>query len=91
MKRVIAGIDARDTNRAADRLGAFDKPALIAWSREDKLFKPAHAERLGAGPARRPLEWIDDACTFSMEDNPAQLAELIAGFVREPVRAASSV
>ncbi len=46
VKRVIAGIDTADLNRAADRLGGFDKPALIAWSREDRLFKPAHAERL---------------------------------------------
>ena len=89
VKRVIAGIDTRDTNQAADRLGEFDKPALIAWSREDKLFKPAHAEALAKDLPDARLEWIDDAYTFSMEDNPARLAEAIAGFVREPARAAS--
>ena len=84
VKRVIAGIDKADLNRAADRLGGFEKPALIAWSREDKLFKPAHAERLAADLPNSRLEWIDDARTFSMEDNPAQLSERIARFVREP-------
>ena len=74
VKSVIAGIDKRDTNRAADRLGSFDKPALIAWSREDRLFKPAHAEALAQDLPDARLEWIDDAYTFSMEDNPA-LAE----------------
>lgn len=87
VKRVIAGIDRADLNRAADRLGGFEKPALIAWSREDRLFKPAHAERLAQDLPNARLEWIDDARTFSMEDNPAQLAERIAGFVREPVAA----
>lgn len=89
VKRVIRGIDTADLNRAADRLGGFDKPALIAWSREDKLFKPAHAERLAKDLPNARIEWIDDARTFSMEDNPAQLAAAIAGFVREPVRAAA--
>lgn len=89
LKRVIVGIDKADLNRAADRLGGFEKPALIAWSREDKLFKPAHAERLAQDLPNARLEWVDDARTFSMEDNPAQLAELIAGFVREPVGTAA--
>ncbi len=31
------------------------------------------------------LEWIEDARTFSMEDQPEQLADLVAGFVREPI------
>ena len=89
VKRVIAGIDSADLNRAADRLGGFDKPALIAWSREDRLFKPAHAERLAQDLPNARLEWIDDARTFSMEDNPAALAELIAEFAREPVAVAA--
>ena len=89
-KRVIAGIDKADLNRAADRLGGFEKPALIAWSREDKLFKPAHAERLAQDLPNARVEWVDDARTFSMEDNPAQLSELIAGFVRQPVPAAAA-
>ena len=87
VKKVIAGIDTADLNRAADRLGGFDKPALIAWSREDRLFKPAHAERLAQDLPNARLEWIDDARTFSMEDNPGRLAELIAEFARQPAGA----
>ncbi len=90
VKRVIAGLDKADLNRAADRLGGFEKPALIAWSREDKLFKPAHAERLAQDLPNARVEWVDDARTFSMEDNPAQLSQLIAGFVRQPAPAAAT-
>lgn len=87
LKRVIRGIDKRYTNEAADRLGTFDRPALIAWSREDKFFKPEHAERLADELPTARLEWIDDSRTFSPEDQPARLAELIGDFVREPAPA----
>ena len=87
VKRFIKGIDKRYSNEAADKLGGFEAPALIAWSREDKFFKPEHAEALAKDLPNARLEWIDDARTFSMEDNPEALAELIAGFVREPARA----
>lgn len=90
LKKVIRGLDKRHTNEAADRLGAFDRPALIAWSREDKFFKPEHAERLAQDLPRARLEWIEDSRTFSPEDQPARLAELIAGFVREPAGAAGA-
>jgi pimeloyl-ACP methyl ester carboxylesterase len=79
LKRVIKGIDARYTNEAADRLGEFDKPALIAWSREDRFFKPAHARQLARDLPNAKLEWIDNARSFSPEDEPGRLAELIAG------------
>jgi pimeloyl-ACP methyl ester carboxylesterase len=87
-RRVLKGLDKRYTNEAADKLGGFTKPALIAWSREDKFFKPAHAERLARDLPIARLEWIDDARTFASEDQPDRLAELIAGFAREPAPSA---
>jgi len=84
LKRVIRGLDTRYTNEAADRLGQFDKLALIAWSREDRFFKPAHAQRLAHDLPNARLEWIENARSLSPEDEPARLAELIANFVREP-------
>jgi pimeloyl-ACP methyl ester carboxylesterase len=86
LKRLIKGIDTRYTNEAADRLWQFHKPALIAWSREDRFFKPAHAERLAQDLPNAQLEWIENARSLSPEDEPDRLAELIAGFVREPRR-----
>jgi pimeloyl-ACP methyl ester carboxylesterase len=83
LKRVIQGIDTRYTNEAADRLKEFDKPALIAWSSDDRFFKPAHAERLAQELPNARLEWIENARSLSPEDEPSRLAELIADFVRE--------
>ena len=90
LKRVIKGMDARYTNEAADRLAEFDKPAMIAWSREDRLFKPAHAQQLAQDLPNARLEWIDHARTFSPEDEPGRLAELIAGFARGPTSSATA-
>jgi pimeloyl-ACP methyl ester carboxylesterase len=86
IKAVIGRLDKRYTNEAADKLSGFPKPALIAWSREDRFFKPAHAERLAKDLPNARLEWIENARTFSSEDQPERLAELIAGFVREPAQ-----
>jgi pimeloyl-ACP methyl ester carboxylesterase len=87
MKKLLRGVDKRHTLEAATRLPSFARPALIAWSREDKFFPPSHAERLAKLLPNARLEWIEDSYTFSPEDQPTRLAELIAGFVREPASA----
>jgi pimeloyl-ACP methyl ester carboxylesterase len=84
----IRGSDPSQTLAAADRLGEFDRPALIAWSAEDKVFPQSDGRRLAADLAKARFELVEDARTFSMEDNPERLSELIAGFVREPAAVA---
>jgi pimeloyl-ACP methyl ester carboxylesterase len=84
----IRGSDPSQTVAAADRLGEFDRPALIAWSAEDKVFPQSDGRRLAADLPNARFELVEDARTFSMEDNPERLSELIAGFVREPAAVA---
>jgi pimeloyl-ACP methyl ester carboxylesterase len=85
--RFMKGFDPKFTLEAIERLRSYDRPALIAWSRDDRFFPPAHAERLASDIPGARLEWIEDAYTFSMQDQPERLSQLIAGFVREPVAA----
>jgi pimeloyl-ACP methyl ester carboxylesterase len=73
-------IDKRLTLDAAAKLGAFDRPVLLAWAAEDRFFKIAFAERLAAVFPDARVEPIADSWTFVSEDQPAVLAELIAGF-----------
>jgi len=87
LNKMIRGVDKRLMNEAADHLREFERPALIAWSRDDRFFKPEHAERLASDLPDAQLEWIEGARTFSAEDQPERLAELIAAFVREPAAA----
>jgi pimeloyl-ACP methyl ester carboxylesterase len=84
VRRVLAGLDPRYTLDAAARLTSFDKPALIAWSSHDRFFPREHAERLAKVLPEARLEWIEGARTFSPEDRPERLAELIASFVPRP-------
>jgi pimeloyl-ACP methyl ester carboxylesterase len=74
-------IDKRLTLDAATKLGRFQRPVLLAWSREDRFFKLSFAKRLAAVFPDARLEEVADAATFLMLDQPALLAELIAGFV----------
>jgi pimeloyl-ACP methyl ester carboxylesterase len=87
VRRLLGGLDPAYTLDAATRLTGWDKPALIAWSREDRFFPPEHAERLAKVIPDARLEWIEGARTFSPEDRPERLAELILDFARAPARA----
>ena len=83
LRRVLPQIHPRHTRAAAQQLSGFDRPALVAWSREDRFFPTRHAEELARRLPNARLEWVDDAYTFSPEDRPDRLSELIAGFLRE--------
>jgi pimeloyl-ACP methyl ester carboxylesterase len=85
----ILGVDSAYTIAAAEKLRGFERPVLLAWAPEDRFFPIAHAERLAELLPDARLERIVDARTFVSEDQPQRLAELIAGFVREPARAAA--
>ncbi len=86
----ILGVDSADTLAAAEKLPGFDRPVLLAWAPEDRFFPIAHAERLAELFPDARLERIEDSRTFVSEDQPQRLAELIAGLVREPAKAAAS-
>jgi pimeloyl-ACP methyl ester carboxylesterase len=89
LRKLLNGADKSQTGAAADKLREFDKPALIAWSADDKVFPRSDAERLAGDLPKARLEFVEGARTFSAEDQPERLAELIARFVREPAPAAA--
>lgn len=89
LARVCRGIDARHTLAAAELLRGFDRPTLVAWSADDRFFPRADGERLAATIPGARFELIDAARTFSPEDRPDRLAELIAAFAREGVGSAA--
>jgi pimeloyl-ACP methyl ester carboxylesterase len=88
-RKFILGADKKILRDAADRLRDFHKPALIAWSADDRAFPVSDAHGLANDLPNARLELVEDAYTFSMEDNPDRLSELIAAFVREPAPTAA--
>jgi pimeloyl-ACP methyl ester carboxylesterase len=81
--KVLRAISPRYTLAAAERLRSFDRPVLLAWSPEDRVFPISQAERLLADLPNASLEVIEDSYTFAPEDQPRRLADLIAAFASE--------
>jgi pimeloyl-ACP methyl ester carboxylesterase len=71
------------TQAAARKFGAFDKPVLIVWSREDRLFPFEHAERLAKAFPKSRLETVPDSYTYVVQDQPERTADLIRKFVKD--------
>jgi pimeloyl-ACP methyl ester carboxylesterase len=75
--KVLRGIDPRHTQEAARKLAAFDRPTLIAWATEDKVFPLDHAHRLAEIiPDARVVE-VPDSYTYMPMDQPERCAALI--------------
>ena len=77
-KKMLGGISKEHTIRAAQLLREFDKPVLLAWAEEDKLFPISLAERLEDALPDARLRIIPGARTFVAEDRPVQVAAAIA-------------
>jgi pimeloyl-ACP methyl ester carboxylesterase len=84
LRKVLRGADSRYTLAAAEKLKRFDKPVLLPWAVEDKLFPLEYARRFAADLPDATVEEIHDSYTFIPEDQPDRLAEAIASFVRRP-------
>jgi pimeloyl-ACP methyl ester carboxylesterase len=86
--RFLAAIDSKYTVAAVPALKAFDRPALVVWSKGDRVFPLKDGKRL-AEDLSAPLEVLDDTRTFIPLDQPERLSALIAEFVDERAGAAS--
>jgi pimeloyl-ACP methyl ester carboxylesterase len=64
----------------AERLPAFDRPALVVWAREDRVMPPEHGERLTALLPKGKLVEVDDSYTLVPLDQPAEFARLVREF-----------
>lgn len=83
LRRFTASLGHTTLVETAARLPSFTKPALVAWSADDAFFPLDDGRRLAAALPNSRLEVIAHARTFSMIDQPPQLAELIADFANE--------
>jgi pimeloyl-ACP methyl ester carboxylesterase len=79
--KVLRGVHPRYTLEAAERLRSFDKPVLIAWTRDDPVFLFRHAERFAQLLPNAALEVIEDSRGFVPEDQPVALAGAIRSFL----------
>ena len=81
--KAIASATSRPVHAAGRALiDAPGPPMLLAWSREDPVFPFAHAERYAAALPDAQLVALDDAYSFTPEDQPAALADALAAFAQ---------
>ena len=83
-RKVLCGFrDRRLFMDVAAELSRFDRPTLLAWATDDRLFPYQHAERLAALIPDARLAPIRQSRTWVMRDQPAVVAELIRDFIRD--------
>jgi pimeloyl-ACP methyl ester carboxylesterase len=79
--KVMSAATAAPVQAAGQELiASFTRPVLFVWGSEDQVFPLTHAERYAAELAGGRLALVDDAYSFTPEDQPLQLAEAIADF-----------
>lgn len=80
--RVLRSISAqpRLLVDAAEKLGSFERPALVVWASEDRVMPLEHGRRLTALLPQSQLIEIADSDTLIPLDQPAPLAESIRAF-----------
>lgn len=78
LRRFSLSLRTEVTTGVATRLPEIDLPTLIAWSGDDVLFELEDGRRLAATIPNARFEVIEGARTFSMVDQPGQLADLLS-------------
>ncbi|WP_410635863.1 alpha/beta fold hydrolase [Amycolatopsis sp. cmx-4-83] len=80
LRKLLREVHPRHTLAAAEKLRTFDRPVLLAWAAEDKLFPIRLAHRLAALLPDAKLVEVPDSYTFISEDQPAVLARHVVEF-----------
>jgi len=80
VRRFLRAVHRRHTLAAAESFGAFDRPVLLAWGEDDRLFPMTLAERLAARLPDARVVPVTGARTFVPEDQPEMLAKLVSEF-----------
>ncbi|HET6711074.1 alpha/beta fold hydrolase [Amycolatopsis sp.] len=80
LRKLLRDVHPRHTLAAAEALRTFDRPVLLAWATDDKLFPIRLAHRLAALLPDAKLVAVPDSYTFLSEDQPAVLARHVVEF-----------
>lgn len=85
-RRMLRAVDTKYTFEAADQLTGFDKPALVLWAENDKIFPREHGRRLAQLLPRGEFRLIPQSRTFIPEDQPELLVDAIEEFLARQTR-----
>ena len=80
LRKLLRAVHPRYTLRAAEKLRTFDRPVLLLWGSEEKLFPLRFARRLAALLPDARLVEVADTYTFISEDRPEALVRHVVEF-----------
>jgi len=83
LRKYAASARRRQMLEVCERLRAFERPALVVWTPEDRVQRPEHGRRLAELLPDARLVEIRDSYTLIMRDQPQAFARAIREFVRE--------
>jgi pimeloyl-ACP methyl ester carboxylesterase len=79
--KVLRAIRRHYTIQADAALASFERPTMIAWASDDRVFPYRHAEALAKILPNVELVPIPDSYTYIPEDQPVALARHIDRFI----------
>lgn len=82
LRRFLRDVHRRHTLAAAEAFPQFERPVLVVWADEDRLFPVSLARRLAELLPDAELRLVSDSYTFIPEDQPAVLSDLVIDFAR---------
>ena len=80
-KKVVRGLLPQYTGAAATELAKHEKPTLLLWASEEKLFPVSLAERLKEMFTNAQLVLVDGSLTYIQVDQPEQFVKHVREFV----------
>src|SRR5436190_633286 len=85
LRKYVSGVKQakRELLAATEKLSEFERPALVAWAREDRVMPVEHGRRLAELLPRGRLVEISDSYTLIPEDQPRELATHIREFIAQ--------
>ncbi len=90
LRKYAASARRRQMLEVCRRLRAFERPALVVWTPEDRVQRPEHGRRLAELLPDARLVEIRDSYTLIMRDQPQAFARAIREFVRETAAATAT-
>jgi pimeloyl-ACP methyl ester carboxylesterase len=80
LRKLLREVHHRHTVAAAERLHTFDRPVLLLWGSEEKLFPIRFARRLASSLPDARLVEVPDTYTFVSEDRPEVVVRHVVEF-----------
>jgi pimeloyl-ACP methyl ester carboxylesterase len=87
LRKLMSGSSRSQTLQAARTFPGYDRPVLVVWAEEDRLFPRSLGQRLADAFPRGRMVLVPGSRTFVPLDQPQPLARLIGEFLEREVPA----